>query len=109
MTASTETRHVVPESRSGSPAVAQRYEIAIGGAYNRIISCAVAEVTFQRWRERPDILLRGDLQTGFCWQWPDRRRTKVTVTPVVNETPLHDVAGSPRNSSAGLPVPGEPR
>ena len=110
MTSHPQTRQVAPESQTESPAVAQRYEIAIGGAYPRIISGAIAEVTFQRWRQLPDILLRGDLQTGFCWQWPDRRRTEVTVKPVANEPALSaEEACNARYDATPISLSLEPR
>lgn len=109
MTASARTSHVLSEPGTESSAVAQRYEVAIGGAYNRTISSAAAESTFLRWREQPDVLMHGDMQTGFFWQWPDPRRTRITVTPVVNEPAVGANAGSSRKSAAPHSLPGEPR
>jgi hypothetical protein len=107
MTIRPRTGQVPPESRTESTATRQRYAIAIGGVYNRTISGAAAESTFSRWREHPDVLMHGDLKTGFFWQWPDWRRTRITITPVANQRAVTSEADSSRTGSAPLSVSGE--
>lgn len=107
MTRRSPVRQQATESRATPEDLFQWYEISIGGAYKRPISGAAALETFRRWRERPDILMDGDLQTGFYWQWPDMQRTKVMVTPVIEESATAKGTNASCSGSASLPASGE--
>lgn len=67
---------------------AQQYDIAINGLYRRTINGDAAETTFRRWRQSPDVVMRGDLRTGFCWEWANGVR--FTIKPVPDGTPVPD-------------------
>ena len=82
-------------------AAAQRYQIAICGAFLRSISAAAAERTFRRWRQSPDVLVRGDLRTGFVWVWPDHR-TRIEIVPERDHgAGLADSAAASADADAG--------
>lgn len=70
---------------SGVAVCSQRYEVAVDGTQTVAISAATAQSLYRRWSERQDVLLRGDMRTGFFWQWPDQRPTRVWVKPLVGE------------------------
>ncbi len=57
-----------------------RYEVAIGGTTCRTVSSGIAEAMFRRWSQSPDVILHGDLRTGFSWRW--QNRTRITIRPV---------------------------
>jgi hypothetical protein len=99
-------RRVDAESSTAPEGVHCRYAIAIGGVYNRTVSGAIAKATFQRWRDQPDVLVFGTLQTGFYWQWPDKYRTKVTLTPVLKMSAAGAVESAARRDS---PAPRSPK
>ncbi len=71
---------VTPEPLIDCTAASQRYAIVIGGTRVRTISDAAAETTFRRWSRSPDVLLRGDLRTGFVWLWTDRHN-RIAIVP----------------------------
>ena len=73
---------------TGSPAMSKRCELADGPRLWSI-SGEAARALFHRWNEQPGVVVKGDLATGFCWLWLDKRGTRITVTPVqeVNARP----------------------
>lgn len=62
-------------------APSQRYDIAINGTYLRTVGGDVAETMFRRWSQRPDVVVRGDLRSGFFWKWPDPESTRFEFVP----------------------------
>ena len=52
----------------------QRYDITINGTYLRTVSGDVADTMFRRWSQRPDVVMHGDLWSGFFWKWPESTR-----------------------------------
>jgi hypothetical protein len=77
-----------PGAAAGAAVPAQRYNLAISGVHQRTISGDAAEMTFRRWRQSPDVIMRGDLRTGFCWEWANGVR--FTIKPVPDGTPVPD-------------------
>lgn len=71
----------------------RRYSIAIDGVHQRPTSRGVAEALFHRWSQRPDVLMHGDLQDGFYWEWPDARGTRIEIHPERSQT-IIDVPAS---------------
>jgi hypothetical protein len=74
-------RRGAPEPSIDSVAVSQRYVIVIGGTRIRTIGGDAADMTFRRWSQSPDVVMRGDLRTGFSWEWPDSKRTRIEIVP----------------------------
>jgi len=80
LTGESRAYRVTPEPLTDYTAASQRYAIVIGGTRVRTISDAAAETTFRRWSRSPDVLLRGDLRTGFVWLWADKRN-RIAIVP----------------------------
>lgn len=74
-------RRGIPKPSNDSAAKSQRYVIVIGGVRIRTISGEAAATTFWRWNQSPDVVMRGDLQGGFFWEWPDSKRTRIEIVP----------------------------
>lgn len=75
----------VNEADNALAVCSQQYEVAVGGTQAVTISAANARSLYRRWSERQDVLVRGDMLTGFFWQWPDQRPTRVWVKPQVGK------------------------
>jgi hypothetical protein len=87
-----------PDRAVGAVVPAQRYNLAISGIHQRTISGDAAETTFRRWSQSPDVVMRGDLLTGFFWEWPNNVR--ILIKPVSDDTPAAGQAAGARDSSA---------
>lgn len=84
---------------------AQRYVIAINGIYARTVSGNVAETMFRRWSQRPDVVMGGDLCSGFFWKWPDPGSTRFEFVPERGEGngSFTDDAALPTSAKTGRP------
>ncbi|ACU72888.1 hypothetical protein Caci_4020 [Catenulispora acidiphila DSM 44928] len=85
MTSCALAHRVAPEPLLDSAATSERYVILISGVFVRNICGAAAESTFRRWCRSPDVVMDGDLRTGFFWEWPDSRRTRIEIIPEPDE------------------------
>ena len=86
----------------------QRYDMTINGTRLRTVSGDVAETMFRRWSQRPDVVLRGDLWSGFFWKWTDPESTRFEFVPVrgpVNGN-FADDAAVPTGAETGHPQHG---
>lgn len=73
------------EPQTVDVAPARRYDITIGGVHQRTITGDAAETTFRRWSQSPDVVMHGDLRTGFCWVW--QNGVRFTIKPVSDRAP----------------------
>lgn len=87
-----------PEPGTDSADVSRRYAIVIGETRIRTICGDAAVTTFRRWSRSPDVAMRGDLRTGFCWEWPDPTHARISIVP----EPDRDSAG--HASSPAVPA-----
>jgi post-segregation antitoxin (ccd killing protein) len=100
----------VPQANAVVPAaaaaLAQQYDITINGTYQRTINSDLAETTFRRWSESPDVRVRGDLRTGFFWEWPYPTRTRIEFVPKGDTGSNTDSPAVPADAAAPFSVPG---
>ena len=82
------------EPQTATLAPTRRYHITIGGIHQRTINGDAAETTFRRGSQSPDVVMYGDLLTGFYWEWPNNTRLMIVPVPDSVADPVQTECGT---------------